>query len=215
MSTRCCTPKRWPVRATADSAFCAAIVASQVAIGSRQVSQLPQLPEAVPRRSSAAERSGGRRSSHSRRAGHRAFVARPSSSPAAHRRARSWPAAARRRRDRRPSRRRPAGRRARRGRSPDDRPRGSWANPCGRRSAHPACRSPCRRRPSRRRPRPPPRGNAGALAGGPRRRVRHDRRAPSLPCRRGEPRSSPPWRARAGRRCRRRRDARRRERRAI
>ena len=37
-------PNRWPVRKTAESAFCAASVASQVAIGSRQVSQLPHEP---------------------------------------------------------------------------------------------------------------------------------------------------------------------------
>src|SRR3546814_1616137 len=42
MSTRCATPKRWPLRYTQLSAFCAATVASQVSAGVRQLSQLPQ-----------------------------------------------------------------------------------------------------------------------------------------------------------------------------
>ena len=37
-------PKRWPVRYTHDSAFCAATVPSQLCGGDRQLSQLPQAP---------------------------------------------------------------------------------------------------------------------------------------------------------------------------
>ena len=37
-------PKRWPVRYTADNAFCAGTVASQVFGGATQLSQWPQGP---------------------------------------------------------------------------------------------------------------------------------------------------------------------------
>ena len=40
-SVTCPAPKRWPVRYTHESTFCAATVPSHVSTGSRQLSQLP------------------------------------------------------------------------------------------------------------------------------------------------------------------------------
>ena len=42
-------PKRWPVRTTAESTFCAGTVASHSSGGDRQVSQLPQSWDSSPK----------------------------------------------------------------------------------------------------------------------------------------------------------------------
>ncbi len=49
-------PKRWPVRITAESTFCAGTVASHISGGFRQVSQLPQSPDSSSKYASSRRR---------------------------------------------------------------------------------------------------------------------------------------------------------------
>ena len=162
-SMTCPAPKRWPVRITAESTFCAGTVASHISGGFRQVSQLPQSPDSSSKyaSSSAASARGGLGVAEHRVELHlvdplvlgRAVGADDEGAllhdvgeAVGH------------------PRHRPARRRGRRGRSPGSSPRGSWAGRRGRRSARRACRCPCRTRSSRPRSRRPRGGTAAARA---------------------------------------------------